>query len=183
MRPRTEFSTQQIAGIRRAMQSALNRSSFQRLQCLGLRATQDVSTEQIADMVGLSVSHVRRVWSDYLRGGLAAGQGRPRGGRHREHLTASQERALLAPFQKLARDGRALTARSIQQAYEQRVGQSVPDSTVCRMLARQGWRKIQPRPKHPRRSKSAQTRFKKKISATGARRSGFLPPAALAPDV
>jgi len=29
--------------------------------------------------VGLSVSHVRRVWSEYLRGGLAAGRSRPKG--------------------------------------------------------------------------------------------------------
>jgi len=51
----------------RAMLAASGKSAFQRLQCLWLRASQDLSTEAIAQTVGLSVSHVRRVWSEYLR--------------------------------------------------------------------------------------------------------------------
>jgi len=60
------------------MLAASGKSAFQRLQCLWLRASQDLSTEAIAQTVGLSVSHVRRVWSEYLRGGLAAGQAVPK---------------------------------------------------------------------------------------------------------
>ncbi len=87
------------------MLAAPNNSAFQRLQCLWLRAKEDLSTEAIARTVGLSVSHVRRVWSDYLRGGLAAGQGRPKGGRRHQNLTLAQERALLQPLHEQARRG------------------------------------------------------------------------------
>jgi hypothetical protein len=86
MRPRTEIPAASVGAIRRAMLAASRTSTFQRLQCLWLRAQQDLSTEAIARTVGLSVSHVRRVWSDYLRGGLAAGQGRPNGRRHHQNL-------------------------------------------------------------------------------------------------
>jgi len=92
MRPRTEIPAAQVAAIHRAMLAAPGKSAFQRLQCLWLRARQDQSTEAIAQAVGLSVSHVRRVWSEYLRGGLAAGQGRPKGGRRHQNLTLTQER-------------------------------------------------------------------------------------------
>src|SRR5208282_4923942 len=106
MRPRTEISAAQVGAIRRAMLAASGKSVFQRLQCLWLRASQDLSTEVIAQAVGLSVSHVRRVWSDYLRGGLAAAQGRPKGGRRHQNLTVAEEQAFLAPWQQEAQRGR-----------------------------------------------------------------------------
>ena len=182
MRPRTPFSKQQALAIQGAMQQARNRSTFQRLQCLWLRAQQDWSTSQIAEIVGLSESHIRRVWSQYLRDGLEAAKGRPKGGRRHENLTAREEQALLKPFVEQAMEGRALTAREIRRAYEKRVDRPVPESTVCRMLARHGWRRVQPRPKHPRRDQKAQAAFKK-TPATGPGRGGFVPPQAATGDV
>jgi hypothetical protein len=78
----------------------------------------------------LSASHVRRVWSDYLRGGLAAAQGRPKGGRHHQKLTMTQEHDLLASFEKDAQAGRLVRARDVKAAYQKRIGSQVPDSTV-----------------------------------------------------
>ena len=75
MRPRTEIPAAQIGAIHRAMLAAPGKAAFQRLQCLWLRASQDLSTEAIAQAVGLSVSHVRRVWSEYLRGGAGGRSG------------------------------------------------------------------------------------------------------------
>jgi len=161
MRPRTEIPAVQVAAIRRAMLAAPDKSRFQRLQCLWLRAQQDLPTEAIAQTVGLSVSHVRRVWSDCLCGGLAGTQGRPKGGRRHQNLTVAQERALLAPWQQEAQRGRLVTARGIKVRYESRVGRSVPDSTVYRLLARHRWRQVLPRPKHPRDNPQARAAFKK----------------------
>jgi len=41
----------------------------------------------------------------------------------------------------------------------------VPKSTVYRMLARQGWRKLAPRPRHPRSDIQAQEAWKKNSPA------------------
>src|ERR1039458_114724 len=92
MRPRTEISAARVGAIHRALLAAPNKSAFQRLQCLWLRASQDLATEAIAQAVGLSVSHVRRVWSDYLRGGLAAAPGRPKGCRRHQKLDRKSTR-------------------------------------------------------------------------------------------
>ncbi len=78
MRPRTQITPGQVGAIRRAMLAAPHKSAFQRLQCLWLRAKEDWSTEVIAQTAGLSVSHVRRVWSDYLGGGLAVPKAGPK---------------------------------------------------------------------------------------------------------
>ena len=182
MRPRTEIPAAQVGAIRRAMLAARNTSTFQRLQCLWLRAKQDLATETIAQTVGLSISHVRRIWSDYLRGGLSAGQGRPKGGRRHQHLTAAAEKTLLAPLHQQARAGGLVTVAQIQQRYQSQVGRSVPDSTVYRMLARQGWRRIQPRPKHPKDNPQARRAFKK-TSGQSERRSGWAPASTVAPNV
>jgi transposase len=182
MRPRTEIPAAQVSAIHRAMLAAPSKSAFQRLQCLWLRADQDLSTEAIAQAVGLSVSHVRRVWSEYLRGGLAAGQGRPKGGRRHQNLTLSQERSLLAPWQQQAQRGKLVTARSIKTDYEKRLGRAVPDSTVCRLLARHQWRRIVPRPKHPKDNPAARAALKKTSSQSG-RGSGWAPAATVAAAV
>jgi transposase len=182
MRPRTEIPAAQVGAIHRAMLAAPNKSGFRRLQCLWLRARQDLSTEAIAQAVGLSVSHVRRVWSDYLRGGLAAGQGRPKGGRRRQNLTLAQEGAVLAPWQRQARRGQLITARSVKVDYEKRLGRAVPDSTVCRLLARHQWRRVTPRPKHPKDNPAARAAFKKTSGQSG-RRGGWTPAAAAAAAV
>lgn len=99
-----------MGAIHRARLGVLRKSAFQRHQCLWLRARQDRSTEALAQAVGLRISHVRRVWSACLRGGLAVGQGRPKGGRRHQNLTVAQERAVLFPWPRQAERGKRVTA-------------------------------------------------------------------------
>lgn len=182
MRPRTEIAPAQVAAIRRAMLEAPSKSAFQRLQCLWLRAKEGLDTEAIARTVGLSVSHVRRVWSDYLQDGLAGARGKPKGGRRRQNLTRPQETAVLDPLRAEAEAGRLVTVRSVQQRYEKRAGHAVPPSTVYRMLARHHWRRLQPRPKHPKDNPQARAAFKKTPGESGGR-GGWAPQPPVAPDV
>ena len=46
-------------------------------------------------------------------------------------------------------------------AYEQAIGHPTSNSTVYNLLARHGWRKLMPRPFHPKRDLAAQSAFKK----------------------
>ncbi len=182
MRPRTQITPGQVGAIRRAMLAAPHKSAFQRLQCLWLRAKEDWSTEVIAQTAGLSVSHVRRVWLDYLGGGLAGAQGRPKGGRRHQNLTVAQEQAVLAPLRQEAQAGQLVTARGIKARYQTTLGRPVPDSTVYRLLARHQWRRVQPRPKHPKDNPRSRAAFKK-TPGQGGGRGGWTPPPPCAPDV
>ena len=51
--------------------------------------------------------------------------------------------------------------RQIQQAYQEQLGKEVAPSTVYRLLDRHGWRKVVPRPRHPKADIAAQAAFKK----------------------
>ncbi len=66
-----------------------------------------------------------------------------------------------APFWKLAKLRELTTTREIQQAYEQKVGHDVHETTIYRLIARHGWRKLLPHSRHPKADKEAQEAFKK----------------------
>ena len=68
---------------------------------------------------------------------------------------------ILGPFFKKAASGGVLVVNEVKQAYEQAIGREVPKSTVYRMLARHGWRKISPRPHHLKADKQRREAFKK----------------------
>jgi hypothetical protein len=171
MRTRTKITTGQARSIHRAMLAAPNKSVFQRLQCLWLRTNEDLSTEAIARTAGLSVSHVRRIWSEYLRGGLAAVQGRPKDDQYRRNLTVKQEQAVLAPLKKVAQAGRPVAVRDIKIRYENLLGRPVPPVTVYRLLARHQWQRVRNWP------------ALNEMAGTNGRRGGWVPQPFLATEV
>jgi transposase len=121
--------------------------------------------EDIAKHCGVSKATVHQVISSYNRAGTAAIETAGKGGRRHQYLTPEEEQQFLAPFFARAEKGEIATAAEIQQAFEARVGQEVDDSTIYRLLHRHGWRKLMPRPRHPKASPEAQAQFKKTINA------------------
>jgi len=71
------------------------------------------------------------------------------------------EAAFLVPCVAEAERGGVLVVAPIKAAYERAIGRSVPDSTVYRLLARHGWRKLAPRPHHPKSDPEKQEAWKK----------------------
>ena len=137
------------------------RSEYQRLQCVLIRTTLGSSAAEIAQLLGWSVATVHVMHSRYAKEGEAIFEVRGRGGRHHEYLTTAQEQELLAPFAQRAEAGGMLTVAEIQQAYRQHTGRDVARSTIYRLLDRHGWRKVAPRPRHPKADPAAQAAFKK----------------------
>src|SRR6266498_1978240 len=115
----------------------------------------------IAEAMGSSLSTVNRAHMAYDRGGLKALKSKPSGGRKRENMSLAEERALLARFAKAAGAGEMLNIHDLKAAYEKAIGHETSNSTVYNLLARHGWRKLMPRPFHPKRDIAAQNAFKK----------------------
>ena len=86
-----------------------------------------------------------------------------KGGRRSGYLSLEEEREFLAPFFGRAERGEMATTAEIWRAFEARVGHEVDDSTIYRLLARHGWRKLMPRPRHPQADPQAQEQFKKTL--------------------
>ena len=117
--------------------------------------------EEIAVHTGVSATTVHRVIATYNRLGPAAIDQSAKGGRHHEYLTVEQEQAFLQPFFARAQQGEIATAEEIKSAWEAEVKQEVHSSSVYRLLDRHGWRKLVPRPRHPKANPEEQAAFKK----------------------
>ncbi len=81
-------------------------------------------------------------------------------------MSVEQERAFLQPFFARAEIGEIATAEQIQQAFEAEVKRPVHISTIYRLLDRHGWRKLVPRPRHPKANEREQAIFKKTFQTT-----------------
>src|SRR6266566_5896784 len=125
--------------------------------------------EEIAKHTGASVPTVRRVISGYNRLGLVALETPGKGGRRHEYLTVEQEREFLATFFARAQRGELATAGEIKRAFEAQVGHEVDESTIYRLLHRHGWRKLVPRPRHPKANAEKQATFKKTFQPVSRR--------------
>lgn len=115
----------------------------------------------IAEAMGVSLSTVNRAHMAYDHGGLNALRPKPIGGRQRENMTLAEEKALLDHFAKAAGAGEMLNIHDLKMAYEKAIGRETSNSTIYNLLARHGWRKLMPRPFHPKRNIAAQNSFKK----------------------
>ena len=104
---------------------------------------------------------MRHVQARYFREGADSLRDQPHGGRYHAHLTREEEQELLTPFLARAEQGEIVIAAPVQQAYAERLGHPVHHSVVYRALQRQGWRKVQPRPQHPKTDVVVQEEFKK----------------------
>jgi len=161
MRPQRAISQEAQKELEGLLKKSKTKADFQRVQCVWLRALFGFSSHQVALAVGWRPATVKKIWSQYFSQGEKALLGEGRGGRHRANLSLEEETRLLGRFLQKARAGGVLVVNEVKEAYEKTVGRSVPKSTVYRLLARHGWRKITPRPRHPKSDPREREAFKK----------------------
>ena len=150
----------QIRRLKTALRWKGHPEQRQRIQMVLLRES-GMTQPAIADAMGVSLSTVNRAHMAYDHGGLKALRRKPSGGRKRENMTLVEEKALLTRFAKAAGAGELLNIHDLKVAYENAIGHETSKSTVYNLLARHGWRKLMPRPFHPKRDPAAQDAFKK----------------------
>jgi len=83
------------------------------------------------------------------------------GGRRHYGLTVEEEREFLHGWETRAAEGGVLSVPPIHAAHVKRLGRSISLSTTYRLLARHGWRKVEPDTKHPKSEPGVQEEFKK----------------------
>ncbi len=117
--------------------------------------------KEIAVQIGVSRPFVSKISSLYKRFGPQGLETVGPGGRRNEYLSKQEEASFLAPFIERAAQGQIVSAKLIKEAFEQRLGHEVDESTIYRLLQRHDWRKVMPRPIHPEADPKAQEAFKK----------------------
>lgn len=154
----------QVAAAERMVKVARDARELRQAQAVLLPAQHGLSLEETGRVTGRSKATVARMLAESRRQVEEGGRPRPQwGGRRRQNMSPAEEQAFLAPFFAEAERGGILVVTPIKVAYEKAVGRGVPDSTVYRLLARHGWRKLAPRPRHPKANPEQQEVWKKKL--------------------
>jgi transposase len=108
----------QIRQLKTALHWKMPEAQRQRIQMILLRES-GMTQPAIAEAMGVSLSTVNRAHMAYDGGGIKALKPKPIGGRQRENMTLSGEKALLACFAKAAGAGEMLNVHDLKAAYEQ----------------------------------------------------------------
>jgi transposase len=161
MRPQRPISEDNQESLRKLLKKVRTKEDFQRVQCLWLRATLGLNSYEVSRAVGMSRGTVKIIQSRYFKEGEEALLGVGRGGRRNENMSSEDETKLLSSFVEKANKGGVLVVSEIKSYYEKEIGHMVPKSTIYRMLYRHGWRKVVPRPIHPKAAMEEQEAFKK----------------------
>jgi transposase len=161
MRPKTRFPAGTTEKMEALLKTVKDLSEYKRVQCIFFRAKFDYSAELITQITGYKLQTVRNIHSSFLKQGEKALKINKKGGRYNELLTIKEEKKLIDEFDEKANKGGIIEVSKIHKAYEERANKKVAKSTVYRMLDRHNWRKITPRPSHPKSSAENMEQFKK----------------------
>ena len=152
----------QVAAAEEAVKTTRDARELRQAQAVLLPVHHGLSLAETGRIIGRSKATVGRMLAESRRQVEESDRPRPQwGGRRRQNMSPEEENAFLAPFFSEAERGGILVVAPIKAAYEKAVGRRVPDSTVYRLLARHGWRKLAPRPRHPKGDPEQQEAWKK----------------------
>jgi transposase len=167
MRPSKPIPEYRLVELHNFRKSKWPGFEFQRFLCVWLRVEQGLSTKEIARVLDWNVNTIRITQRDFIARGSKAFVEEKRGGRRRQLMSVEEEKLFLASYANLADSASILVINEIKTALEKQLGRTVHKTTVYRLLRRHGWRKIVPRPKHPKQNEEAVDAFKKGASQIG----------------
>ena len=162
MAKKTELSTQVIEAALEIAQQAKTPDELRMAQTVLLPSLLKAADDLTGQIVGRSRGTVVRLRKKFRK--LCSGQepqDRNWGGRRYGYLSIEQEDQFLSHYFEEASHGGVLVVSEIKKAFEALVGHKVAKTTIYRMLGRHDWRKIMPRPRHPKSDPNAQEGFKK----------------------
>lgn len=154
------ISNDELVQARQFRDQATTATELRKALSVLLTAELNLEADKAADILGVSQRTLFRNRSSFRNQ-----KRQPRnswGGRRRFCLTIEQEREFLAQWESMATAGEVLSVPPIHAALVERLGRDIPLSTTYRLLARHGWRKVQPDTKHPKSDPVVQAEFKKK---------------------
>lgn len=153
----------QLEMAREALRVAKTADELRVAQAVVLPLALGLSLKQTAKAIGRSVGATCKLRTRYCkvaRRELEAPRTK-RALRNRANATLEREVQILEEVLKDAMQGGIVIVPPLKEKIEKKLGKSVALSTVYRMLARNGWRKLAPDTAHPQGDATAREDWKK----------------------
>ena len=157
-----KFTAEQQREIETARKKNNNKNAERRLCVLAMKIS-GKSNEEIVARTGYNGAHARRIIARYFSEGIESIIGRKRPGNHR-NIPYETEADFVNGFIEQAKRGQLTTVKEIKIAYENLVGHKIGYGHIYVILKRHGWRKIKPRPAHPKKASEAEIEASKKLT-------------------
>ena len=157
-----QYSKAELEEIVSARKRNKDKRGEKRLYALELRAA-GKSAGEVSAATGFHKAYISQLTAKYRKGGIEAISGNHYGG-NRRNMSAEEEAALLEPFQAEAEAGQIVEVSKIKAQYEEAVGHSIGGSQIYYVLQRNGWRKVMPRSRHPKKASEEAIAASKKLT-------------------
>ncbi len=155
------ITEEEYEAIRQAEKATTNKRVSQRLKVLMLRY-EGKSNLEISEKLDLSTDRISHLVSEYKRDGLEEFVRIKYVGNHR-NMSYEEEEEILKRFEEKADAGQMITVKEIKAAFDEKLGRDTGRGYIYMLLARHGWRKIKPRPKHPQKASDEEIAASKKL--------------------
>ena len=157
-----QYSKAELEEIVSARKRNKDKRAEKRLYALELRAA-GKSAGEVSAATGFHKAYISQLTAKYRKGGIEAISGNHYGG-NRRNMSAAEEAALLEPYQAEAEAGQIVEVSKIKAQYEEAVGHSIGGSQIYYVLQRNGWRKVMPRSRHPKKASEEAIAASKKLT-------------------
>ena len=160
--PKTfSYTSDQVAELQEAYLAETGRNQ-RKIQIVMLRA-QGMKVNDVIKITKTSTTTITRLtklYADKRVPGLCASNYHG----HNQYLTYDREAEFLKQFDELAATGQITTPQEMHKAYQELVGHKTTLSGFYLMLHRHHWRKLLPRPHHPKQADADSIQASKKLT-------------------
>ena len=156
-----QIKEKEVAELQEARKANRNKKVERRIKSLLMRA-EGKSYEEIGKVCEYHPSYVSQLVSIYCNKGISAIIENHYPG-NRRNISEEEEAELLSGYKQQAEQGQMIEVHEIRIAYEAKVGHSIGNSQIYRVLKRHGWRKVMPRSKHPNKASDEAIEASKKL--------------------
>ena len=173
-----EFTKSEIEAATKVIGESKACDSLLEALCIKITAVTGATIDQVGEILGVSrvtVSRMRKRFRSSAQPDSCPPKKQGRGGRRRQVLSPDEEVDFLAPWMETAKTGGVIVVPPVHRALEERVGRKVATATTYNLLARHGWRKVEPDTRHPKANENAQEAFKKTSRPSLPKRASWRP--------
>ena len=145
---RFSITREEYEEIKKAEKETKDKNISRRLRVLMLRY-EGYAVAEIAEMTEMRVNSISQLCRRYQEQGLEEFK-RNKYRSHHQSLPVEKEEEILSRFEKAAEQGQTVTVAEIKAAFDKEIGKDTGRGYIYMLLKRHGWRKVMPRPRHPK---------------------------------
>lgn len=157
-----KISEEETNKIKELRKSIKDKKVDKRLHAVQLRG-EGMKNQEIAEKLDTTYRVVSSWVSSYAKGGVEALLAKKRIGNHR-NMKFDEEEQFLSKYLIQAEKGQIVEVSEIKKEYIEKVGHSISNEQIYRVLHRHNWRKVMPRSKHPKKASEEAIDASKKLS-------------------